>query len=88
MAARLARRLQITGKHRQLDAHPRHCRRRQTIVGTAPEPLVAVIIGILDLPGHHVELSIKPQKVNKLISFGFLISPPFAFLQIKSEMFE
>jgi len=49
---------------------------------------VAVIIGILDLTGHHVELSIKPQKVNTLILFGFWISPPFAFLQIKSEMFE
>jgi hypothetical protein len=43
---------------------------------------VAVIICILDLPGHHVELSIKPQGVNTLILFGFLISPPFAFLQI------
>jgi len=49
---------------------------------------VAVIIGIFDLPRHHVELSIKPQKVNTLILFGFLISPPFAFLQIQSEMFE
>jgi hypothetical protein len=49
---------------------------------------VAVIIGALDLPGHHVELSIKSQKVNTVILLGFLISPPFAFLQIKSEMFE
>ena len=72
MAARLARRLQITGKYGQLDAHPRHCQRRQTIGGTAPEPLVAVIIGILDLPGHHVELSIKPH-VGQHIDFIWLL---------------
>jgi hypothetical protein len=33
---------------------------------------VAAIIGILDLPGHHVELSIKPQK-GQHIDFIWLL---------------
>jgi hypothetical protein len=47
---------------------------------------VAAIIGILDLSGHHVELSIKPHEINTLILLGFLISSPFASLQINLGM--